>query len=125
MKQSVCFVLILVLCLALSFSGVLVGDPAARAAGTGTWTQLSLYGGNIGCLAIDPLTPTTLYASTIGGVYRSTDSGATWTAVNTAPAPLDVSSLVINPLTPTTLYAVTGSGVFRSVNSGTTWTAVN
>src|SRR5450756_1021823 len=67
MKQSVRFILILVLCLALSLSGVLVGAPATQAADTGTWTQLPLYGGNIGCLAIDPLTPTTLYASTTGG----------------------------------------------------------
>src|SRR5450830_726295 len=126
MKQSVRFILILVLCLALSLSGVLVGAPATQAADTGTWTQLPLYGGNIGCLAIDPLTPTTLYASTNGGVYRSTDSGATWTAVNTAPAPLDVSSLAIDPKAPTILYAGTWyDGVFRSKDSGTTWTAVN
>ena len=35
-------------------------------------------------LAIDPLTPTTLYAGTYGGgVFKSTDGGASWSAVNT------------------------------------------
>src|SRR5450756_2988343 len=82
MKQSrtqkwfVCLstMVILVLCLALSLSGVLIGVPTAQAADTGTWTQLPLYGGSISVLAIDPKTPATLYAGTnSSGVFRSTD----------------------------------------------------
>ena len=67
------------------------------------------------CLAINPLTPSTLYAGTWGGgVFRSTDSGATWTAVNTGLTNQSVYALAINPLTPSTLYAGTwGGGVFR------------
>jgi uncharacterized repeat protein (TIGR02543 family) len=127
MKQSVRFVLLLVLCLILSVSGVLAGTPAARAADTGTWTQLPLYERRLLCLAIDPLTPSTLYAGTGGsGVFRSAHSGTTWTAVNTGLTDPWVWSLAINPLTPTTLYAGTdGRGVFRSTNSGTTWTTAN
>jgi len=34
-------------------------------------------------LAIDPDTPTTLYAGTGGGVFKSTNGGANWSAVNT------------------------------------------
>ena len=33
----------------------------------------------IAALAIDPTTPSTLYAGTNGGVFKSTDAGATWT----------------------------------------------
>src|SRR5450759_4030737 len=84
MKQSVRFVLILVLCLALSLSGVLVRAPAVHAAETNTWTQLPLYGGPVSVLAINPKTPTTLYVSTERGIFRSIDSGDTWTAVNTS-----------------------------------------
>ena len=127
MRECARFVLTLVLCLVLSLSGVLVSVPAARAADTGTWTQLPLYGGGVFSLAINPTTPTTLYAGTYsGGVFRSTDSGTTWTAVNTGLTSQDIRSLAINPTTPTTLYAGTwGGGVFRSADSGTTWTAVN
>jgi photosystem II stability/assembly factor-like uncharacterized protein len=80
----------------------------------------------VSALAINPLTPTTLYAGTDLGVFRSMDSGAHWTAVNTGLTNLGVSALAINPLTPTTLYAGSyGSGVFRSTDSGATWSAVN
>ncbi|MCX6097436.1 MAG: stalk domain-containing protein [Caldiserica bacterium] len=127
MRESVRFVLTLVLCLVLSLSSVLVGVPAARGADTGVWTQLPLYGGGVFSLVINPATPTTLYAGTYsGGVFRSTDSGATWTAVNTGLTSQDIRSLAINPATPTTLYAgIWGGGVFRSTDSGTIWTALN
>jgi uncharacterized repeat protein (TIGR02543 family) len=127
MRESVRFVLTLVLCLVLSLSSVLVGVPAARGADTGAWTQLPLYGGGVSSLAIDPATPTTLYAGTYsGGVFRSTDSGATWTAVNTGLTSQDIRSLAINPAAPATLYAgIWGGGVFRSTDSGTSWTALN
>src|SRR5450830_73848 len=120
--------LILVLCLALSLSGVLVRAPAVQAAETYIWTQLPLYGGNVSVLAINPKTPTTVYASTGSQVFRSVDGGGTWIALNTsfAGAPPAVMALAIDPVTPSTLYAGTyGSGIFRSANSGDTWTAVN
>jgi len=130
MKQSVRCVLILVLCLVLSLSSVLAGVPTVRAAETGTWTAVNtgLTDLDVSALAIDPLTPTTVYAGMYGGgLFRSMDSGISWTAVNTGLAGQYILSLAINPLTPTTLYAATGDryGVFRSTDSGTTWTAVN
>ena len=106
MKQSVRFVLTLIVCLVLSLSGVLVSVPAARAADTGTWTQLPFYKSLVHSLAIDPLTPTTLYAGTDLGVWRSTDSGTSWVAKNTDYNGT-VLSLAINPATPSTLYVGT------------------
>ncbi|MBW8906735.1 MAG: hypothetical protein JF611_13910 [Betaproteobacteria bacterium] len=44
---------------------------------TGYLDRLALFP-NISALAIDPLVPTTLYAGTPGGVFKSVDSGATW-----------------------------------------------
>ena len=77
-------------------------------------------------LAIDPHTPYILYAGTdSGGVFRSWDSGTTWTAVSTGLTNAHVRSLAINPLAPSTLYAGTTGGVFRSTNNGSTWTPVN
>jgi uncharacterized repeat protein (TIGR02543 family) len=80
-------------------------------------------------LVVDPVTPTTLYvyvggAEATSGVYRSTDSGDHWAAVNTG---LDVKygfqSLTIDPANHTTLYL--GIGYFyRSTDSGDHWTAM-
>jgi hypothetical protein len=91
------------------------------------WTAHGPYGGSVHALAINPTTPSTLYAGTYGsGVYRTTDSGGRWTAVNTGLSDLDVHALAINKTTPSTLYAGTyGGGVFRSTDSGGGWTAVN
>jgi photosystem II stability/assembly factor-like uncharacterized protein len=73
-------------------------------------------------LAIDPLTPTTLYAGTSGGVFKSTDGGASWSASGL----INVAALAIDPLTPTTLYAGTSNvgvfgGVFKSADGGVSW----
>src|SRR5207249_11451133 len=62
----------------------------------------------IAALAIDPQAPATLYAGTYStGVFKSTDAGVTWGAVNTGLTSLYVRALVTSPLTPTTLYAGT------------------
>jgi hypothetical protein len=78
-------IVILVLCLSLSLAGVLGSASSARAADTDTWTRLPLYGGDIGCLVINPRAPSTMYASTrtptdgrLASVFRSTDSGEHW-----------------------------------------------
>ena len=77
-------------------------------------------------LAIDPLPPTTLYAGTLGGVFKSTDGGVSWRAVNSGLTSFFVTDLVIDPLTPTTLYAGTlAGGVFKSTDGGGNWSAVN
>ena len=72
----------------------------------------------VDALAIDPHTPSTLYAghtSTPGcsaGRLQSTNSGASWSPVNTGLTSLDVNALAIDPITTSTLYAGTGAGVF-------------
>jgi len=61
-------------------------------------------------LAINPATPSTLYAGTYGGgVFQSTNSGGSWSAVNTGLSgdALSVHALAIDPATPSTLYAGT------------------
>jgi photosystem II stability/assembly factor-like uncharacterized protein len=59
-------------------------------------------------LAIDPETPTTLYAGTFTlGVFRSTNGGGSWSRLSTGLTAGVVNALVIDPKTPTTLYAGT------------------
>jgi photosystem II stability/assembly factor-like uncharacterized protein len=112
-----------------------------------SWTALKNSGlpskyAFVTSLAIDPTTPTTLYAGTdasypdgVYGVYKSTDGGESWKAVNFGlPSSANIASLAINSKTPTTLYAA-GSYqdsnwnncalLYMSTNGGTSWTEVN
>ena len=63
-----------------------------------------------------------------GGMFKSTDSGATWiTATNDLTFP-SVSALALSPgfTSDHTMFAGTqGGGVYRSTDSGGSWTAVN
>jgi ligand-binding sensor domain-containing protein len=66
-----------------------------------------------------------LFAGTdTGGVFLSTDSGTSWTSVNSGlPAKTIVLSLAVSGID---LYAGTDTGgVFLSTDSGTSWTPVN
>jgi len=67
---------------------------------------------------MDPSNPSTLCVGTFGGgVFRSTDGGASWTDVNAGLGTPGVLSLAIDPSMPTTLYRGTkGIGVFRQVD---------
>jgi hypothetical protein len=115
-------------------------------AGVNEWTSNGPYGVSITSLAIDPITPTTLYAGTTvsyplpsticRGLYKSVDAGDTWYEANTGlPAfpwlgytePVTaVFALAIDPTTPTTLYAaVRFAGVFKSVDGGKSWVEMN
>jgi len=74
---------------------------------------------NVEALAIDPQTPTTLYLD-MGGVYKSTDGGGSWSPASTGLGGGTIHSLAIDPQTPTTLYAGTW-GIFKSTDGGGTW----
>src|SRR6266849_4029201 len=101
--------------------------PVGRVqAGLNEWTSGGPEGGSIRVLVVDPQTPTTLYAGTPGGVFKSANGGESWNPVNTGLSSSSVRALAIDPLTPATLYAGTnGGGVFQSTTSGGSWTAVN
>jgi hypothetical protein len=102
-------------------------------------------------LVIDPSNPNILYAGTSDtfdptfvtvptlhtGIFKSTDAGATWNAVNTglptypsSPTTLGVLTLAIDPITPTTLWASVidvnaGAGapghIYKTVDGGAHW----
>ena len=84
--------------------------------GGGTWSAVNtgLTATWVNALAIDPETPSTLYAGIYGGgVFKSTDGGAAWSALNAGLTTADVFAVAIDPATPITLYAGTnGGGVF-------------
>jgi hypothetical protein len=63
--------------------------PALASAGLNVWTPVGPeVPGSIQILAIDPATPSTLYAasSSSGGVFKTTDGGASWRVLTGLPA---------------------------------------
>ncbi|PYT65815.1 MAG: hypothetical protein DMG42_31385 [Acidobacteria bacterium] len=93
--------------------------------------------GRITAIAVDPSDPTgntVLIGGAQGGIWRTTDAGATWTAVGDQNASLAMGSIAFAPSSPTTVYAGTGeqasigfdvyygAGVLKSADGGKTWT---
>lgn len=110
-----------------------------------------VIGGQVNALAVHPKDANTVYVgASEGGVWRTSDGGATWAALTDTqlfrPQPsgkprgtVSIGSLAIDPVKPQTIYAGTGDpnvaccfvdpglGVFRSTDAGNTWnpTGVN
>ncbi len=105
-----------------SAEGQTNGGVSKSTDGGTNWTPVGLFGFNVSQVVIDRTTPTTIYATAnANGVYKSTDSGGTWNAINTGLTGLSATCLVIDPATPTRLYVGTNGGVYRSLDAGATW----
>jgi photosystem II stability/assembly factor-like uncharacterized protein len=86
----------------------------------------------VGALAFDPSHPLTVYCGTgegeawsmFGdGILRSTDGGATWAVLCTAPFDGDgFFDLVVDPANGNHLLAATTAGLYESANGGVAWT---
>ena len=90
------------LCVLFCLITVLIA-PGAYAAGR-RWISNGPEMGIIKSLAIDPQTPETIYTGTGGrGVFKSTDGGGIWTAVNSGLTSTYVYALAVNSLMPDTI----------------------
>ena len=77
-----------------------------------------------------PTDPNIVYVgSSNGGVWKSTDGGATWTPKTETLGSLAVGDLAMDPSDPNTLYLGlgdpfdgTGIGLYKTTNGGDTWT---
>ncbi len=119
--------------------------------GGATWAEMDngigkVQGGteldSVGEIAVDPVNEGVVYAAAVNtGVYKSTDGGAHWAAINTGISHLSssdvfITQLLVDPVTPnvlylnSTMYSLPGTtpnpalmGVYTSVDSGAHWTA--
>ncbi|AXT56335.1 T9SS C-terminal target domain-containing protein [Aquimarina sp. AD1] len=95
---------------------------------TGSWSSGQ---GRVNVIAVDPNTPTTYYiGAPAGGIWRSTDSGATWTPLSDNLLQIGVSAIAIDPRDSNVIYIGTGDddagdtyslGVLKSIDGGQTW----
>ena len=68
---------------------------------------------------------TILASSTDAGMYRSSDGGASWSAVNTGLATLKLHHVTFAPSDPDVAYVATHDGVYRSDDAGQSWSPRN
>jgi hypothetical protein len=88
--------------------------------------------GRINCILVDPNNANISYVgSPSGGLWKSVNGGANWTALNDRFTVLGVSSIVIHPSNSNVIYIATGDadagntysvGVLKSIDAGVTWT---
>lgn len=102
----------------------LTTDPLARA--------VNQARENVRVMAVDPANSATVYTGTVGGVFKSTDSGLTSVPVNTGLPNIDattgLSAATVQVLaagSSNTVYAGANGGVFKTANGGGNWTAKN
>lgn len=96
--------------------------PAASAPTRLNWTVNGPDGGAAGSLEIDLRNPSTIYAGTSAGVFRSTNGGRTWHRRSTGlPTNAAIGLLEIAPSDPSRLYARLETGFFTTADAGATW----
>ncbi len=107
------------------------GSPVYRSTnGAGNWSASAsgLTASIVSCLTQDPVTAATIYAGTSIGVFKSVDSGATWSLTSPGSsqnAPLATNAVAIDPSNANIIYAATTNGIFKSINAGGTYSQKN
>ncbi|WP_299886069.1 glycosyl hydrolase [uncultured Lacinutrix sp.] len=91
--------------------------------------------GRLNCITIDPSNSNTWYVGAPGGgLWRTTDSGNSWTVLTDEMPRVSVSAIAVDYNDPNTIYITTGdddgvyvyaasTGVHKSTDGGLTWTA--
>ena len=97
------------------------------------WLGPSNIGGRIRTILPDPNNSNILWiGSAGGGIWKSTNSGTSWSPINDFMASLAITSMVFDPSTTNIMYAATGegfynadalpgAGIFKSTDGGDTW----
>ncbi len=92
-------------------------------------------GGRVTDVALHPNDMATMYVSTsVGGVFKTTDSGNNWSPIFDGVGPPSIGNLAIDPNNPETLYVGTGEangsatsgafigdGIHRTTDGGVSW----
>jgi photosystem II stability/assembly factor-like uncharacterized protein len=110
---------------AASDAGVHKSTNAGR-----TWVTVSngLTNTLINSLAVDPKTPTTVYATANVSsdfnapfIFKTTDGGANWSPLPPTGIFRFASSVAVDPVTTSNVYLYNGTNVVKSTNGGASW----
>ena len=97
-------------------------------------TATTPQGGRTRAILVDAANPSRIFAGCVsGGLWRSTDGGASWQILNDAASTLSVTCIVQNPLKTNEIYygtgeirgasqGIAGEGIFKSTDGGLTFT---
>lgn len=82
----------------------------------------SLSRGSLTALAIDPSSPTTMYLSSLNGMYMSVDGGMSWQAVTSLGlGTSQIHHLLLHHHSPTVVYVASAKGVARYASEENRW----
>ena len=92
-----------------------------------TWHEVAFFKGQpVQALAQAPSDPHILFAGTLQGVYRSSDSGATWAQISPPGSHEihEIESLAVDPADPDIVYAGTWHLPWKTTDGGKTWSNI-
>ncbi|HWX42408.1 MAG TPA: glycosyl hydrolase, partial [Blastocatellia bacterium] len=114
-------------------------DPMSAPTFTGLKLRLvgpAVISGRVVALAVDPTDRSHYFVGAAsGGVWKTTNSGTTWTPVFDAQSSYSIGAVVLDPKNPSVVWVGTGEsnsqrsvsygdGVYRSDDAGKNWTNV-
>jgi PKD repeat protein len=127
-------------------------STATMKTASSNWSPIGPYDetihglGRINCIAFHPTNANIFWVGTpAGGLWKTTNGGASWTTITDDLPVLGVSSIAIHPTNPDIIYIATGDGdgalslsafgatnagdtksigILKSIDGGTTWNTV-
>ncbi len=118
---------------ATSTSKIYIGTDDGRILVTtdngGTWSTSTGFP-YVSDFAVDDANDSVCYATCTGfsatqHVFKTTNSGATWSSITGNLPNIPVNTVVVRFATPRTIFAGTDLGVYESTNEGSSWVAFN
>jgi hypothetical protein len=95
---------------------------------SGSWSSGQ---GRVNYICVDPSNSNTIYVGApAGGIWKSTNTGASWTALSDQLPQIGVSGITVDHTNPNTIYIATGDkdggntysvGVLKSTDGGLNW----
>jgi photosystem II stability/assembly factor-like uncharacterized protein len=96
---------------------LLPSATTAIVASENAWTGFGPFGGAINGIVIDPGNPSTIYAATEIGLFKTVNSGAEWRILDSYNIGRSVGSITLDPQNPSVIY----TEKFKSVDGGLSW----